>query len=305
MAEGSRGSAPRRPGPGGRIWWVLGTVSACVAVGVGGYLLAPARGVPTPAAAQMDAAAGVPPPLSTSGEAEVRFSLKKVKQMPSGADMLDTGAARLWAYFSPHRKIDTQSLRVQWWWRGVLVGEIGVETLHNGAGGTVCRAELVARKPKQGFGPGVVEVEARSEGKRIARGSCVCAADAKQILEQREPSAKRTRIVSVTTATGVDEAGAPVEAAKSFSPDGPVWLAFRYEGADVGAAFVVRWYCEGREIPPAETAVTASASAGWGHAWLGAGKGGLPPARYSASISYAGQSVPLAQASFTVTSSGG
>jgi hypothetical protein len=152
-----------------------------------------------------------------------------------------------------------------------------------------------------GFGPGIGEVQITGSAGRIARGSFTTAPRANEILTLAEPPKAEPRILEAVTARGVDKEGKPVQPAAEFRGNERVWVVFLYEGADQGAAFTVRWYCEGNEMEPARQTVVITGQSGHGSAWIAAkASGALPPAGYETTICYGADTRVLGRCAWKV-----
>ena len=187
------------------------------------------------------------------------------------------------------------------------MGEAALEEPSEQQTGEVAlRARLRRPRGDAELGPGVGEVELREGGRRVARGSFVTAANAHEVMRQEVPAQDGVRIVSATTARGVDVDGKAEGAAQSFKGDEKVWLVFEYEGAPEGQVLAVRWYCQDHELPAARTEVSTKGASGFGHAWLTAAAGRtLPPASYRVEVLSAGDGqATIAAKEFAVTSPG-
>lgn len=216
-----------------------------------------------------------------------------------GAPLLPAESAEVHGY-ALLPKGDQTSLRAQWWWQAKPMGEVPVVLGSLPGVGVVAHVGLGSAGGKA-FGPGVGEVEVTRAGQRVARGSFTTAAKAQEILAQEQPPTIETRVTKLQTARGIDAQGKAVNAGADFSGTEKVWAVFGYQGADVGAAFTVRWYCEGHELAPARCSVPVKAAEGSGTAWLAPGKGqALPPAKYKVTVSYGSDPQVLGEADWQV-----
>ncbi|MCE5217856.1 hypothetical protein LLH03_12600 [bacterium] len=216
-----------------------------------------------------------------------------------GAPLLPAEAAEVHGY-ALLPKGDQGALRAEWWWQARPMGEMPVGLGRLPALGIVAHVELRAAGGKT-FGPGVGEVEVTRSGQRVARGSFTTAAKAQEILAQEQPPTIETRITRLQTARGTDAQGKAVSPGADFEGTEKVWAVFNFQGADVGAAFTVRWYCEGHELAAARCSVPVKAAEGSGTAWLAPGKGqALPPAKYKVTVSYGSDVQVLGEAEWQV-----
>ena len=292
----------------GTLWWVAGAVAACVmAAAVGHYAgvgrsptVGAASGIVSPESPEVQRAAGA------LGRRAMVFALSE-KPPTQAHSLLGAEAKVVYGFLRLPPDVDPGQARAQWWWNGEPMGETVVQLApEQERSGRIGRVSLSARDGAASIGSGLGEVEVTFGGKRLARGSFVAAESAAGILAQESPPLARPRVASVVTAGAVDAEGRPVGAKTAFGGDERIWVVFDYENVDAGAAFLVRWYCEDHELPPARSTVRARGRRGVGRAWIEAGGARkLPPAKYRATISYGSESDLLGETDFTVTSAGG
>lgn len=279
--------------------WLAACAAACALAAYGGWIAAERR--PRAAAEDVGPRLALDPALfGHRRTAEVRFSLEPTP--PAATPPLLSGETRgVYAFFDLPPDINLADVDAAWWWNGEERGAVNLGVLtRNEETGASIRAALVEPSGNT-LGPGVGEFEATYAGVRIARGSFVTAEQARGILAQPDPPTQQTTVRNLVTAGGVDDQGRPQGPTTSFDGSEKIWAVFEYQGADAGAAFVVRWYCEGKELPPARTEVTVQGEAGIAHAWIGAAPGqALPPADYEVTVSYGAADTVLAQAEFRV-----
>lgn len=284
--------------------WLAACAAACALAAYGGWITAERR----PRGAEEDAGPGLAVDPAVFGHRrteEVRFNLEPTP--PAATPPLLSGETRgVYAFFDLPPDINLADVQAAWWWNGEERGAVnlGVLTRDEETGASI-RAALVEPSGDT-LGPGVGEFEATHAGVRIARGSFVTAEQAGGILAQPAPPTQQTTVRNLVTAGGVDDQGRPQGPATGFDGNEKIWVVFEYRGADAGAAFVVRWYCEGHELPPARKDVTVQGEAGIAHAWIGAAPGqALPPAEYEVTVSYGAADTVLGQARFRVREGAG
>lgn len=284
--------------------WLVGIFAAAAFAAYGGWVVGERR---EPATAEQAAPGpGIDPAAFGHRRTEqVRFSLEPTAP-PVTPPLLSGETRGVYAFFQLPEDVDIADVQAAWWWNAEKVGPVnlGVLTRDEEVGVTI-RAALVAPSGAV-LGAGVGEFEATHAGVRIARGSFVTAEEATDILAQPEPPARETAVRNLVTALGVDDDGRAHAPAAEFDGDDRIWVVFEYQGADAGAAFVVRWYCEGHELPPARKEIVVPGERGRAHAWLGAGPGGqLPPAEYEVRVSYGAEGKVLGQGRFRVRDAAG
>lgn len=288
------------------IVWAAGVLLACSLAVVGARLAGAGRG-PATVRAPVRASPGAHQPQDRAdhgGRAVVKFS---VDQSEPGATsrLLPADERIVYGFFRLSPGVRLSEVKAEWWWNGRSIGAPPLEAISGpDAGRIVIRATLSAGGEGRVLGPGLGELEATCRGARVARGSFVTAEQAVEILSQAEPPARQTAVRSMVASRGVDGEGQPSGPTSVFNGQEKVWVVFEYEGADAGAAFVVRWYCDNHELAPARRTVNAPGERGFGHAWIAAGPGKrLPAAEYGATVSYGSEAQVLGQCKFRVVGS--
>ena len=279
--------------------WVAGGALACALAAYGGWIAAERW----PASAQEHSgsvSALDPAVFGHRRTEEVRFSPHPTPP-PTTAPLLSGEARGMYAFFQLPEGIDLADVQAAWWWNGQEREAPTLGVMEQGEGTAPMVRAALPEPTGSSLGAGVGEFEATHAGVRIARGSFVTAEEAVDILAQPTPPTQQTTVRSLVTARGVDEEGRPQDPGAEFDGKDKIWVVFEYRGADAGAAFVVRWYCEGTELPPARKEITVQGEAGTAHAWISAGPDReLPPAEYEVTVSYGPEGRVLGQAKFRV-----
>lgn len=282
--------------------WLIAVlvVTACLGAALLGRLIAAHRSPAAEVAPRDALPAGLASPFADRRAQAVVFSAEATPP-ETDTPLLPSSVEAVYAFFSLPERVNPDELTLMWWWNGGEMAAPPVEVLDTDQGPALARVTLAPGEGAGPLGPGVGEFEARRGDLRIARGSFVTADEAVDILAQPEPPVVETAIRGIVTARRVGEDGDPEDTSEEFGGDARIWVVFEYEGADPGAVFAVRWYCEGQELTAARREIPIEAARGRGHGWISAGPGEeLPPARYEATVSYGPEGVVLGRHSFSV-----
>lgn len=283
-------------------WSALALAALCALAAAGGAWLGQQQvgkpGDTVPPTTDNRASTQVEEPLLRNGCVSFGTNPERLEKAPA---LFPGEATVIHGFFPLPRGVKSSALTAKWWWCGRAMGPLSVsERRLAGVVDPVGCVEI--RAPGGGIlGPGLGEVEVTQAGARVARGSFVAALEAVNILSQPAPPSVPTTVKSITTARGVDAAGRAVHPTNRFAGNQKIFVTFEYAGADPGAVFTVRWYCQDHELPPARTTVSVQGDTGIGHAWLAArAPQRLPAASYKVTVAYGLEDKVLAQANFEV-----
>ncbi len=282
------------------LWW--GAVGVLCALWAGGGWWAGGTGRPDSTDVPEEIALSSPSASPSRGPAEIHVCTDLAKAKETTSPLLPAGAKALHAYVRLDGEIKPAQVAAEWWWCGERVGGAKARRVEAGELSGYLAVTLGPPGDTDGFGPGVGEVEMRQGGARVARGSFVVSERAQEIPAQQAPALGETRVVASATGRAVGDDGRIKRATANFEGTEKIWACFEYVNADPGAGFVMRWYCEGREIEAARTTVAAKSRSGVAQGWIVAsGRVSLPPAGYSVTLSYGSETRPLGEAKFRVT----
>lgn len=235
--------------------------------------------------------------LPPQEEAGILFGSNDEKPA-SNPDLLPAGLPLVYAFYeAPGRKTAGQP-QVTWTKDGKPLPAPATADVTANSGGSAGR--IVLRPPGGKLVPGVYEVEVALGASHIA-ASFVAAAGADQIMTQSAPAEGQVTISDLTLANAVSSQSEPQGPKRSFDGRDRIFVAFKFAKAEPGSAIVVKWFGGSELVKAATKEIVLPSTQGTASAWLQAPPGSpLPVGQYSVTISMAGDTAALAQATFNV-----